>query len=291
MYDAPSKLVPVAGSRKLNLVCLGEGAPAVVFEAGASNTSSAWRAVQGRIALFTRACAYDRAGVGNSDPASRASDAANTVDDLYRLVRNAGIARPFVLVGHSAGGLYATLYADLHLRDLAGLILIDPPPVPYRPVFENSITPDERARSSANVEELIASLQACASGHPRSGFPALPAHVCSAEASEQRSLWGGPRDAEGVDDQQEQRASRPYGSLPVLVMTAGERGPSRVVAAEGMARWNAAVEAYHRRLAARSTAGRAVVVRSGHMIQLEQPDVVVEAVQQMVEAARRVPQS
>ena len=90
-YTRPQRLVEVEPGRKLNLYCVGKGSPTVIFESGLTDDMAVWGMVQREIGQHTRACAYDRAGVGFSDPARRASDSANIVDDLHRLLAAASI--------------------------------------------------------------------------------------------------------------------------------------------------------------------------------------------------------
>ena len=164
-YTQPgTALVAVAGARRLNLRCLGTGAPTVVLDAGAANFSYTWRFVQPAIARFTRVCSYDRAGYGFSDPNERPATAANIVDDLHTALAKAGIAPPFVLVGQWAGGLYATLYADMYLPDVVGMVLVDPG-------FASQSTddyavalrsPDELAKERKEKADFRALLSRCA---------------------------------------------------------------------------------------------------------------------------------
>ena len=101
IYQSPQRLVAVDGSRRLNLYCAGSGRPTVFLEAGSGNGMVVWRLVQAEIAKFTQVCAYDRAGLGFSDAATRPSDVRNMTDDLHRLLLAADIPRPIVFVGHS----------------------------------------------------------------------------------------------------------------------------------------------------------------------------------------------
>jgi pimeloyl-ACP methyl ester carboxylesterase len=119
-------LFDIGGGRHMNMVCIGEGSPTVVFDYGLGSHLLHWQKVQQPVSAFTRACFYDRAGYGYSDSSPRPSMAENVVDDLHSLLAKAGITEPVVLVGHSIGGLYATLYADKYLDQVAGLVLIDP---------------------------------------------------------------------------------------------------------------------------------------------------------------------
>src|ERR1044071_6195591 len=126
VYTRPAALIPVDGQRRLNMFCVGEGTSAVVFIAGAWGNTMVWRRVQEPVSHLSRACSYDRAGLGFSDPATRASTALNTVDDLKNLLDAAKLKTPVVLVGHSAGGLYALLFAARYPDRVAGVVLVDP---------------------------------------------------------------------------------------------------------------------------------------------------------------------
>lgn len=125
-YEHAQQLVSLPGGRRLNLFCLGDGTPTVVLEAGGGDDSLSFRHIQGRLAPTTRVCSYDRAGMGFSDPSDGPSTASHVVEDLHALLRSAKIPLPVVLVGHSDGGLYVTLYAAEYPKDVAGLVLIDP---------------------------------------------------------------------------------------------------------------------------------------------------------------------
>jgi pimeloyl-ACP methyl ester carboxylesterase len=102
-------LVAVDNGRQMNIVCIGHGVPTVVFEDGPGSHMLHWQKVQEPISAMTRACFHDRAGYGFSDPSKKPMTADNVTNDLHAFLHNAGIAGPLVLVGHSIGGLYATL--------------------------------------------------------------------------------------------------------------------------------------------------------------------------------------
>jgi pimeloyl-ACP methyl ester carboxylesterase len=122
---AALQLVPVGGGRSLYLSCRGTGSPAVVFESGLGVDSRTWLAVQKRVAAQTRACVYDRAGLGTSSPAPSGRTSANLVADLTSLLTRATVSPPYVLVGASFGGLDAQLFAATHADEVAGLVLVD----------------------------------------------------------------------------------------------------------------------------------------------------------------------
>ena len=126
VYTHSADLIVVDGQRRLNMYCVGAGTPVVVFVSGGWNNTMTWRRVQGRASQTSRACSYDRAGLGFSDPAARDSTAENSVDDLKKLLDAANVKTPVVLVGHSVGGLYAMLFAASYRDRVAGLVLVDP---------------------------------------------------------------------------------------------------------------------------------------------------------------------
>jgi pimeloyl-ACP methyl ester carboxylesterase len=118
------RLVDVGG-RSLYMVCAGNGSPTVILEAGFGGDSGDWRDVQPQLGRTTRTCAYDRAGLGSSVGTSGVHDAGDETRDLQQLLFSAGIRPPYVLVGHSYGGLLTRLYAYEHPRDVSGVVLVD----------------------------------------------------------------------------------------------------------------------------------------------------------------------
>src|SRR4051794_15978399 len=120
----PGKLVDVGGYR-LHLSCTGTGGPTVVLLNGAGQTSPQWARVVPAVAQTTRVCAYDRAGQGWSDDSPQPADSTHAADDLHHLLAAAGEPGPYVLAGHSSGGVHALTYAAMYPQDLAGVVLLD----------------------------------------------------------------------------------------------------------------------------------------------------------------------
>jgi pimeloyl-ACP methyl ester carboxylesterase len=123
-FQPPGRLVPVFDTL-LHLDCTGSGAPTVVLEAGLGGNFLDWTLVQPKLAMTQRVCSYDRAGAGFSARTTRQRSIANITEELFQLVRQGDVARPFVLVGHSFGGLIAMDYARRYPADVAGLVLLD----------------------------------------------------------------------------------------------------------------------------------------------------------------------
>jgi pimeloyl-ACP methyl ester carboxylesterase len=125
---APGQLV-YSGGKRLHIQCSGQGSPTVVLETGLGAWSSHWALIQPAIAEHTRVCSYDRAGLGWSEPVPAPRDANRIAIELHALLQAAGIPAPYVLAGHSNGGLYARLFTSLYPSEVIGLVLADPTPV------------------------------------------------------------------------------------------------------------------------------------------------------------------
>lgn len=114
------------GGRSINLYCSGEGSPSVIFESAPPMTGYSWVFVQREVAKFTRACWYDRAGYGWSDPGPNPRDGTTIATDLNQTLRAAGEGPPYVLVGATFGALYARRYQKLYPKEVAGVVFVDP---------------------------------------------------------------------------------------------------------------------------------------------------------------------
>jgi pimeloyl-ACP methyl ester carboxylesterase len=113
------------GGHNLYFDCVGAGSPTVVLEAGAGGSTRSWHYVQPELAKTTRTCSYDRAGLGGSGEIPGVHDAADEIRDLERLLDRADLGPPYVLVGHSYGGLVVRMFAAAHRDDVAGVVLVD----------------------------------------------------------------------------------------------------------------------------------------------------------------------
>jgi len=262
-YKPPGRLVDVGG-RRLHLYCTGHGSPTVILEAGLGWGLGTWRDVQAGAARFTQVCSYDRAGYGWSDPDPSPRTSSEIVSDLHTLLRNAGVRPPYVLVGHSIGGLYMQLYAATYPGDVSGMILLDssheeqghsPPP----PLFIDTM----QVLGATGVARLLF----------RYGDPSMDA-VYSSNKSYAASLAEVSAIAKSADEVREAHLS--LGNKPLIVLTAGR--------SDADSSWRR----MQLELLTHSTnSKRIVVANSGHRIHVEQPAVVIAAIHDVVEKSRR----
>src|SRR5215203_2729080 len=123
-YPPPGQMVDVGGYR-MHIICVGQGSPTVVLDAGSGGFSAHWVRVQRQVSGTTRVCAYDRAGMGWSEMGPDPRDAKQITSELHTLLGKAGIKGPYVLVGHSLGGVSMQTYAHRYPDEVAGVVLVD----------------------------------------------------------------------------------------------------------------------------------------------------------------------
>jgi pimeloyl-ACP methyl ester carboxylesterase len=312
-FTSPHTLVPIVGARRLNIFCIGARKPTVILDSGLGGGMMFWRHVMPQISAFTRVCAYDRAGYGFSDPATRASDATNAADDLHRLLRAAGIPTPFVFVGHSSGGLYGVLFAATYTHELAGAVLVDPSFAHQEELTSAPLTAAQRAANDAAEVKRIAELENClllsragqldppktkaasacmdTSGNPEKFGGALTRELFrqwslpptnAAYVSEYLSVTSlhGQPDPDSVELD---RVHVDFGNKPLIILTRSPpaAGTPQDKAAEAI--W----DAQHDALAKGSSRGtNRIVAGAGHYIQIDQPAAVIDAVRSVVTEAR-----
>jgi pimeloyl-ACP methyl ester carboxylesterase len=306
-FAAPGALGPVGGHH-LHYRCLGAGRPTVILEAGIAASSLTWSRVQPRVAQSTRVCSYDRAGLAWSERASSARSMVALVDELYRLLRHARIAPPYVLVAHSFGALVIRAFARAHPTEVAGLVFVDPlhpeewcdPSPQQRQMLRGGIFLSQVGAVLAHlgvVRLCLALLSRGAPGAPRQlsrvfgrraaellvhmvdevqklpveVLPAVQAHWSNPKAF--RGMWQHLRALPACSADLVTQRER-FGDVPVFVLSGGARA----------ARWLAA----DARLARASSNGRHIVSsRSGHWVHLDDPELVIQAIHDVVEISRQ----
>lgn len=312
-FPPPGHLIDVGGWR-LHLNCRGEnkeGQPTVILESGLGDFSVEWSLVQPRIASVTRVCSYDRAGDGWSDLGPYPRTLHQIVYELHTLLERANVPPPYVLVGHSYGGWLVQLYASDYLSQVAGVVLVDPGESdPLRLTADGSakrssqlpasraippIKKDTPLRESDVPPVALRQMKAAAVEASRDANPderkKLPV-----EAQQMRTWtlgrWQHQAAASNPFELEELAALRadhardrhPLGDMPLIVLTRGmadEKGADaqRVEAEHGND---------HAALAALSSRGKLVIAeRSGHHVQLDQPELVAQAVTEVLTAVTR----
>lgn len=225
--------------QNLHVETFGNSGPTVVFEAGLGNDLATWKSVAGAIAKFARVVLYDRAGLGRSVPLANRS-AAITADrvatDLHALLAAADIRPPYILVGHSLGGLYVQMFARKYPKEVSGVVLLD---------SSSPDAPDE-LKTRARLE------------------PGTAAYLEEA----------------GVPDSNKQVVNAgPFPDIPLTVIAATDHGPY-------FKEWEPTLMRLQQQLATLSSRATLIVAQgSGHDVQLDQPEAVIEAVRRMAKTA------
>ena len=299
-YPPRGQLVDVGG-RKMHIDCRGSGSPTVVFESGLGTGGTIdWTLVHDQIAGFTRACAYDRAGIMWSDPKDSPQRAAAVADDLHALLKAAGIADRLVLVPHSIGGPYSRAYVGKYGDQVAGLVLVDTSHPDQVARLGKVANTDANPRKVAWIMHTATALSwtgAVRFAMANAGQGKLPEDAAARMAAyASSSVVGATSELDGFDDTMDDaRRVRSFGDRPVVALTA--MAPFKLAELEGLgikasdgARFKQEWKRLGAEQAAMSTRGRQLTVPdAGHYIQIDRPDVVISAVRDVVGAVRAEP--
>jgi pimeloyl-ACP methyl ester carboxylesterase len=292
---------------------MGTGSPTVVFDAGYSDWSPAWSKVQPRVAQWTRACAYDRAGSGFSDAGIHPRTSVRIADELHSALRNGGIPGPYILVGHAYGGDNVRTFAQRHTPQTAGLVLVDADATDLEPqalqdadhrghlgipVFFRACRDALRAGRSLEVS--------AAAGEPPQRcdlafFRGLPEATWSQElndkvaeltrskaamydalASEMEEV---PRDEAWLRKHERSLGARPVRVLSSMHHGGGPAGGPDSV--EGRKYQEEVAKAQGRWLLLSSDSKQVFATKSSEYIQLDEPDIVVQAIRDVYDAVHR----
>ena len=301
-YSSAGRSVTLGNGARLYLLEEGSGGPTVLFEAGIAATNLNWRHIQQTVARFTGTASYDRCGLGWSSPGRTARTPANIAIELHELLERAQIQPPYILVGHSFGGLVMRRYALLFPEDVAGVVLVDPMRCeewpPLDPAKESQLNLGKRLIGYAmpiahcGVARLALTSLFCRSGKlsgklagaagqscrhvlgriktevtkmPREVWPVVVAH------------WSRPAFYAGVRSYleaipasvEEMHSAEPIRDIPILVLTPGRSIP---LSEECLNRIGDRVQ-------------QVIAPVSEHWIHLDQPDLVIGSIREMVLAA------
>jgi len=230
------------GGHSLQLLVGGQGSPAVVFEGGFGAGIASWSRVQKDVAAFAQTVSYDRAGLGQSDPGPKPRSAKQIATELHVALQKAGIKPPYVMVGHSFGGIYVRVFADMYPNEVAGLVLIDP--------------------SQESFNDWLIKNQ--------------PDRLKAAESNMANAGEGVKAEYASVDTSYSQaRVAKVPKGIPVTLLTATE---DESMPAEARKLW---IEKHKEWSATVPGSKHVVVEKASHFIQAQQPAVVIEAIKQV----------
>jgi pimeloyl-ACP methyl ester carboxylesterase len=231
------------GGHSLNLLIGGHGSPAVIMEGGFGEGIAGWSLVQKEIASFAQTVSYDRAGLGQSEPGPMPRSARQIATELHTALQKAGVKPPYVLVGHSMGGPYVRVFADLYPKEVAGIVLLDP--------SQEAFDEWTKAHLDGKRKEIDAQIAKAPEGL--------------------RAEWA------GLDDSYVQaRAARLPAGIPVTLITAGL---NENLSAEARTAW---IEKHNEWIAKVPGGKHLFAEKSGHFIQVQEPIMVISAIREIV---------
>jgi CubicO group peptidase (beta-lactamase class C family)/pimeloyl-ACP methyl ester carboxylesterase len=267
--------VEIGKGRKMYLECRGSGSPTVILESGYRNDAEIWSTplqpgmstVFPQVANFTRVCAYDRAGtfldadhLGRSTPVPMPRTAHDMVSDLHALLQAAHVSGPYVFAAHSFGGIFARLYASSYPNDVVGMVLID--------------ALSEKVRSGLTPEQWKLYVDF--------GFTKPPPGLEKYKQIETLDVNA------SLDQIQKAAAAKPLRPMPLVVLTQGQPfdlSPWQPLPADFPGALNKAWHAGQDALATLApNAKHKVATKSSHYIQVQEPQLVIDAIKQVVEA-------
>jgi pimeloyl-ACP methyl ester carboxylesterase len=316
VYGQPGQLVDV-GRFRLNLYCMGSGSPPVVFDSGWGDWAPAWSKVQPQIAKWTRACSYDRAGTGFSDPGPMPRTSVRIAEELRTALHNAGITGPYILVGSAFGGDNMRTFADMYMDEVAGLVMVDADADDVGP----KAMQEEAHRAHAGIPSDLRDCRNLIAKHnplpAQPSGPGQPPQTCA-----QQFFFRGLPEAEwspelnaklleiaetkvamydAYSSEMEQTASdetylqqhrRSFGSRPIRVLTSGNHGvghlESKPPDTPKHLKYEQETTLAQARWLALSTDSKQIFARnSSEYIQFDEPEIVINAVRDVYDHARR----
>jgi pimeloyl-ACP methyl ester carboxylesterase len=316
VYTRPGRIVAVSDGAQLNLYCMGSGSPTVIFDSGWEDWAPAWAVVQPRVAKWTRACSYDRAGAGFSGAGPMPRTSVRIANELHSALHEAGIEGRYILVGHAFGGDAVRTFADLYMQDVAGLVLVEADPSDVEP---KSMQDDEHRGEARYVRKLRECRDSIAAGRPlppRPPRPDLPPRTCAqqffrglpeAEWSSELNAsllriaqtkvsmydaFASEMEQMAWDEAWLQQHRLSLGHRPVRVLTSGNHGVGHLPASNAQDAKHLEYEhqvavAQSRWLELSSNAKQIFTSHSSEYIQFDQPDAVVSAIREVYDQSKK----
>jgi len=235
------------GGHSLNLLIGGQGSPAVVFEGGFGAGIASWSTVQKEVAAFARTVSYDRAGLGQSELGPKPRSAKRIATELHTALEKAGVKPPYVLVGHSFGGIYVRVFAEMYPKEVAGMVLLDP----SQESFNTWLKKNQPARLKDAQAQIIGA----------------PEGVRAEDAATDASY-------------EEARAAKVPPGILVILLSATE---DETMPADARRVW---IEKHKEWIATVPGAKHIVVEKTGHFIQAQQPELVIDTIRQILSQIR-----
>lgn len=288
-YPAPGEMVSVSG-HDMHIYCTGKsrGAPTVVMDSGLGGGVLDWQTVQPKVATFARVCSYDRSGLGWSESGQKPRTSQRIVKELHALLSDAGVGGPYVLVGHSFGGANVQLYASEYPEEVAGMVLVDSA-LDVRVLDEDLRDATANATPSPLTVKVLAPL-----GILRlisSEVDSLPRQL----AQERSAIYTGTRHLYAFSDESATinesiatatDAAPSLGDKPLIVLIAGARQYPGFTK-EQAKRADKQINEFEASLTGLSENSELVVAsNSTHYIQFDRPELVVDSIRRVVNAAR-----
>lgn len=283
LADAPEPTLPPppgavvsVGGHRLHLNCGGQGSPTVILESGLGGNSLDWSRVVPGVAAFTRVCAYDRAGYGWSDMGPLPRTSLRIATELHQLLQSAQVQAPYILVGHSYGGYSVRLFASRYPDETAGLVLVD-------------ASHEQQFRYLRKTGALRHESDWAGSA----GGPGIPENLPAEVRAVDRLLVGTDKAARTLESemryfQLSAEQTRVYaastGGIPVTVLSRGRRvWPHDEEGDRLEAVWESLQEDLFERL---GTSQR-IAADSGHYIQLDEPEIVIDSIHDLLHSVKR----
>jgi pimeloyl-ACP methyl ester carboxylesterase len=236
-----------AGGHGLQLLIGGQGSPAVIFEGGFGVGIASWSTVQREVAAFAQTVSYDRAGLGQSDLGPKPRSAKQIATELHAALQKSGVKPPYLMVGHSFGGIYVRVFADMYPKEIVGIVLIDPSQESFNDWLRKNL-PDRLKAEQSNIAKAGQGVQG--------------------ESAALDTSYGQAREAKVPE------------GIPVVLLSATE---DESMPAEARKVW---IEKHKEWLATVAGSKHIIVEKAPHFIQAQQPALVVDTIKQILKQAR-----